>query len=226
MPMGPFVALLLVALAQAPASRPAPASPCLNPDPNAESRRLRLLPVDEAVTQPDFFSFRARLQAAIARRDEAAVLATADPGIRTSFGSSSGLEAFRAQLRDSKGTVWADLASAVALGGAFRSPDAFEAPYVFAKWPDVDSFACTAVIGDLVRVRVSAEPDSAVVTRVSFDVVQVVAQQSSPGAVRVRLWNGRTGFVSADYVRSPVAHRAIFQRVRGAWRLAAFVAGD
>ena len=223
---GAFVPLLFGALAQAPGPRSAPVYPCLSPDPNVESRRLRVLPVDEAAAQPDFFSFRARLQTAIARRDEAAVLAAADPGIRTSFGSDHGLNPFRAQLSDSKSTIWADLAAALALGGAFRSMDSFEAPYVFAKWPDVDSFECSAVIGDLVRVRASAEPDSAVVTRVSFDVVQVVPQQGSAGAVRVRLWNGRTGFIAAAYLRSPVAHRAIFQRVRGQWRLAAFVAGD
>ena len=155
------------------------------------------------MAQPDFFSFRARLQIAIARRDEAAVLAAADPGIRTSFGPDNGLNAFRAQLRDSKSTIWADLAAALALGGAFRSLDSFEAPYVFAKWPDVDAFECSAVIGDLVRVRVSAEPDSAVVTRVSFDVVQVMPQPDSAGAVRVRLWNGRTGFIAAGIPPQP-----------------------
>ena len=202
------------------------AYPCLDPNPNVESPRLRLLPVDEAVVQPDFFSFRARLQAALAGRDEAAVLAAADPRIRTSFGSGDGLDVFRAQLRDSKGTIWTDLAAVLALGGAFRSPESFEAPYVFAKWPDVDSFECGAVIGDQVRVRSSTDPDSSVVTRASFDVVQIIPQPARARAVRVRLWNGRTGFVAADYVRSPVAHRAIFHRVRGQWRLAAFVAGD
>ena len=220
---GLWVALLLGTVAQA--SRLAPVSPCLSPDPNVESRRLRLLPVDEAATQPDFFSFRAHLQSAIARRDEAAVLAVADPGIRTSFGDDEGLETFRAKLRDPQSTTWADLSTALALGGTFQSPDSFVAPYVFAKWPDVDSFECSAVIGDLVRVRVSAAPDSAIVTSASFDVVQVMSQEAG-GRVRVRLWNGRTGFIAAAFVRSPVDYRAIFQKVGGQWRLRAFVAGD
>ena len=220
---GLLVTSLLGTLAQG--SRQAPISPCLSPDPTVESRRLRVLPVDEAVTQPDFFTFRARLQAALARRDEAAVLAVVDPGIRTSFGDDQGLDTFRSKLRDPKSTIWADLASAVALGGAFRSVDSFEAPYVFAKWPDVDSFECSAVIGDVVRVRVSAEPDSAVVTSASFDVVQVWSRDAA-GRVRVRLWNGRTGFIASAFVRSPVDYRAIFQKVGGQWWLRAFVAGD
>jgi hypothetical protein len=35
----------------------------------AQSSTARLLPVDEAATRPDFFSFRAQLQEAVARHD-------------------------------------------------------------------------------------------------------------------------------------------------------------
>src|SRR5687767_3243003 len=52
-------------------------------------------PVDEASTVPDFFSFRAQLQAAVARRDTAAVEAALDPAVRLSFGGESGLDGFR-----------------------------------------------------------------------------------------------------------------------------------
>jgi hypothetical protein len=44
--------------------------------------------------------------------------------------------------------------------------------------------------------------------------------------VRVRLASGVTGFVAAPFVRSPVEHRAIFERVGGRWVMRAFVAGD
>jgi hypothetical protein len=198
-----------------------PASPCAAP------RQVRLLPVDRADTQPEFFTFRARLQAAIARRDEAAVLAVTDPGIRTSFGDDEGLETFRTKLRDPHGTMWADLATALALGGTFPSPDSFVAPYVFAAWPDgLDSFECGAVIGDRVRVRANAASDSAVVGRVSYDIVQVLPAQQAGAATHVRLANGVTGFIASAFVRSPVDYRAIFQKTGGQWRLRAFVAGD
>ena len=209
--------VLAVAL-QAPAR--APANPC-------GVQPMRLLPVDQAATQPDFFTFRARLQAAIARRDEAAVLAAADPGIRTSFGDDEGIAALRAKLRDPQDAVWADLAAALALGGTFQSPDSFVAPYVFAAWPErFDSFECGAVIGDRVRVRASAQPGSAVVATVSYEIVQLLPDQRDVAAAHVRLRSGVTGFIAAPFVRSPVDHRAIFQKAAGQWRLRAFVAGD
>src|SRR5690242_9805219 len=157
-----ILAMVLAVALQAPAR--APANPCV-------AQPVRLLPVDQAATQPDFFTFRARLQAAIARRDEAGVLAAADTGIRTSFGDDDGIATLRAKLRDPQGAVWADLAAALALGGTFQSPDSFVAPYVFAAWPvGFDSFECGAVIGDRVRVRASTQPGSAVMATVSYEI--------------------------------------------------------
>ena len=196
------------------------ASPC-------GAQPARLLPVDQAAMQPEFFTFRARLQAAIARRDEAAVLAAADPGIRTSFGDDEGIATLRAKLRDPQDAVWGDLATALALGGTFQSADSFAAPYVFAAWPErFDSFECGAVIGERVRVRASAEPGSAVLATVSYEIVQVLPDQRDAATARVRLRNGVTGFIATPFVRSPVDHRAIFQKTAGQWRLRAFVAGD
>ena len=212
-----FALVLAVAL-QAPGR--APANPC-------GAQPVRLLPVDQAATQPDFFTFRARLQAAIARRDEAAVIAAADPGIRTSFGDDDGVATLRAKLRDPESTVWVDLATALALGGTFQSPDSFVAPYVFAAWPErFDSFECGAVVGDRVRVRASTEPGSAVVATVSYEIVQVLPDQRDAPSTHVRLRSGVTGFIATPFVRSPVDYRAIFQKTAGQWRLRAFVAGD
>lgn len=215
-----MVAILLAVALQAAARPPAP-SPCGAP------RVVRLLPVDQAATQPDFFTFRARLQAAVARRDEAAVLAVADPGIRTSFGDDDGVATLRAKLRDPQSGLWADLGAALALGGRFQSPDSFVAPYIFAAWPSgLDSFECAAVVGDRVRVRASADPGSAVVGSVSYEIVQVLPAQKESAATHVRLPGGRTGFMASPFVRSPVDYRAVFQKVGGQWRLRAFVAGD
>jgi hypothetical protein len=213
-----ILAMVLAVALQVPDR--SPANPC-------GVQRARLLPVDQAATQPDFFTFRARLQAAIARRDEAAVIAAADPAIRTSFGDDEGIATLRAKLRDPKDTVWADLATALALGGAFQSPDSFAAPYVFSAWPArFDSFECGAVIGDRVRVRASSKPDSTVLATVSYDIVQVLPDQQDAAAISVRLSSGVRGFVAFQFVRRPIDYRAIFQKTNGQWRLRAFVAGD
>jgi hypothetical protein len=219
-----LLAMVLAVALQAPA-RPPAGNPCVTP--SAPRTAVRLLPVDQAANQPDFFTFRARLQAAIARRDEAALLAAADPGIRLSFGDDEGIDALRTQLRDPGTTLWADLATALALGGTFPSVTSFVAPYVFAAWPaSLDSFECAAVIGDRVRVRKTAEAESTVVGSVSFEIVQVLPDQRSDAVVRVRLGSGVTGFVPAPFVRSPIDRRAIFERTGGRWQMRAFVAGD
>ena len=133
----------------------------------------------------------------------------------------------RAKLRDPQDTFWADLATALALGGTFQSPDSFVAPYVFAAWPErFDSFECGAVTGDRVRVRASSEPGSAILAAVSYRIVQVLPDQRDAATTYVRVPGGVTGFIASPFVRSPIDHRAIFQKTGGQWRLRAFVAGD
>jgi hypothetical protein len=220
-------ALALPASAAAQTARSAGSvNPCVARGAGGAVERIQLLPVDDAASRRDFFMFRARLQAAIARRDEAAVVAAADPGIRTSFGDDDGIARFTAQLRDAGSSVWADLGAALALGGAFTAQTTFQAPYVFARWPDAaDSFECLAVLGDRVRVRQSADPTSAIVATTSYELVQALPERTET-AVRIRLASGITGYISSAFVRSPIEHRAIFEQSGGQWRLRAFVAGD
>jgi hypothetical protein len=54
-----------------------------------------LRPVDEATAQPDFFSFRAQLLAAIARRDVQALLSVVHKDIKNSFGGNGGIDEFK-----------------------------------------------------------------------------------------------------------------------------------
>src|SRR4029450_10241315 len=57
-----------------------------------------LRPVDEAAQRTDFIEFRRRLQDAVARKDEAAVLAVVDPTVRISFADSGRGKALNAQV--------------------------------------------------------------------------------------------------------------------------------
>ena len=194
-----------------------------------------LRPVDEAAQQPDFFTFRAQLQAAVARRDVAAVLAVVSPTIRNTFGDDDGKAAFEKMWRldqpDSE--LWQELGTALALGGSFDSAGNFVAPYTFSRWPNaIDSFEHVAVVGSQVTVRAAPSMTSAALASLSFAVVPVArdAKQRPVTAAEnwtsVRLNDGRTGYVANRYVRSPIDYRAIFARVDGAWRLIMFIAGD
>jgi hypothetical protein len=194
-----------------------------------------LRPVDEAAQEPEFFTFRAHLQAAIARRDDAAVLAVVSPTIRNTFGDDDGRAAFEKMWRldrpDSE--LWEKLGAVLSLGGSFDATGNFIAPYTFSRWPGaIDSFEHVAVVGARVIVRASPSTPSAALASLSFAVVPVARDSKArPVAAAedwtaVRLSDGRTGYVANRYVRSPIDYRAIFARVDGDWRLITFIAGD
>jgi hypothetical protein len=188
-------------------------------------------PVDTAATQPDFFTFRARLQAAVARHDVAAVLAVVASGATVSFGGGDGGPAeFREYWRlDSPDSgLWDELATVLALGGDFGEDGAFEAPYVSSEWPDgIDGFEHVAIVGSGVRVRAAAGADAETIATLGFEIVAAGSDDAPDDAWRaVVLADGRAGFVDARYVRSPIDYRARFAKVGGAWKLVSFVAGD
>jgi hypothetical protein len=189
-----------------------------------------LRPVDEAPKRADFFTFRAHLQMAVARRDVDAVLGIVHPTIRTSFGPDNGLAAFKAMWRlgapDSD--LWQELGAVLALGGSFEGEDAFVAPYVFSKWPDdLDSSEYVAVIGDNVAVRTRPTVSAARLSSVSFAILRTRGDSNEPeGWSAVQLDDGRKGFIASRYVRSPIDHRAYFAFVDGRWLMTAFIAGD
>jgi hypothetical protein len=193
-------------------------------------RSRALLPVDEAAALPDFFSFRARLLQVIARRDAAALLEIVDPDIKNGFGGDDGKAAFEREWRPSSAgsKVWETLAAVLALGGTRSGEDGFTAPYVFAAWPDgVDGFEHVAVIGDRVRVRSAARADAAAIAVVSFAVLKRGRDDQAPDAwTAVIAPDGRAGYISTQYVRSPIDYRAFFTKRDGRWRMVMLLAGD
>ena len=188
----------------------------------------KLLPIDQAAKDPEFFAFRAQLQAAVARHDAEAVLAAVDPNIKNTFGGDNGIDAFRRRWKLPAGDrLWDELGTVLAFGGGFFAKDAFSAPYVHQNWPEpFDSFTHVAVLGRGVRVRASPGPQGRVLTSLSFDIVPVVPPFGKSEWTRIKLRDGRTGYISSRYVRSPVGYRAVFNKIAGRWRMTAFIAGD
>lgn len=188
------------------------------------------LPVDQAASQPDFFTFRAHLQAAIARRDAAALLAVVHKRIKNSFGGDDGVEEFKKKWKPegSPSDLWKELGTALALGGSFDREGRFIAPYVYSRWPEkTDSFENLAIVGVNVRVRESPRNDSATVDSLSFVIVPLLREQKEhEGWTVIRRRNGKPGYVASQYARSPIDYRAIFARIDGRWQLTTFVAGD
>ncbi len=189
-----------------------------------------LLPVDEATSDPEFFTYRGRLQAAIAARDVEAVIAMADPDVKLGFGGDDGAERLRQNLTGANAQrIWAEMGRILALGGAFEG-GMFQAPYYFARWPHgADSFECGVIVGRNVNVRREPATGAPVITTASYDLVRHMVPGVSnlpEGWTAVEMRNRRLGYVRNEYFGAPIGVRALFNRVNGQWRLTALVSGD
>jgi hypothetical protein len=191
----------------------------------------KLMPVDEASSDPSLVAFRNELLAAVRKRDAEAVLALADPKIRTSFSGGGGTADFKSSLAQ-KG-VWEDFELLLTQGGMFigEGPGrSFWAPYVYSAWPDAhDAFASLAVTGENVPLYESADKSSPVNATLSHDIVQRAGDigRDAGDWQNVKTADGHTGWVEARSVRSPVGYRAGFLKNKdGKWQINALVAGD
>ena len=59
------------------------------------------------------------------------------PTVKVAFDGSDGIEAFKeSHLNNPKEDFWTEFGQILSLGGRFRTPDSFDAPYTFSDWPD------------------------------------------------------------------------------------------
>jgi hypothetical protein len=183
--------------------------------------------VDEAAKRPDFLAFRRALIAAIDRHDVEAIVAVADPDICLDFGGGVGPDILRRYLNEDA-KRWQELRTVLTLGGTWREPDEFAAPYVYSAMPaGRGEYEDAAIIGAGVRVRQAPRPDAAVVTTMSYCVVELVPQQAhNEQWTSIVLGEGRSGYVSSRFVRSQVDYRAGFKFKNGRWQMTFFLAGD
>ena len=196
----------------------------------------KLLPVDEADRDPTWLVFRARFLEAIRTREVTFLERAVDPRVKLGFGGDDGFAAFRRTWHPERADspLWSVLGEILSLGGRFQDGNTFAAPYVYAAFgPPWDAFAHGVVVGENVRVRSRPDERASVLARLSFDVVPVTSwgdRGPNPadrrGWVKVRLKDGRAGYVAGRYVMSPVGWRAIFAKRAGEWRMEALVSGD
>lgn len=194
---------------------------------------LKLPPVDEAAKDASFFIFRSHLIEAVVARDTGQLAGFLSPKILNNFGGNGGIEEFKQQWQpdDKASKLWAELGRVLSLGGKFSKDGGFAAPYYYAAWPDddsIDAFEWVAITGENIRVREKADANSTIVARVSFELVQVEEQQDGASGewTKIKLADGRKGFVASRFTGSGVGYRALFSKENGEWRMTAFVAGD
>lgn len=203
-----------------------------------------VMPVDEARKDSSFVAFRAKLIAAVERHDAKFILTILDPKIELSFGGDAGIADFKRiwhiQQKDSK--FWAAMMPVIKNGGHFNNPvrevKRFEAPYTFGGFPeDLDAFEYSVIFGNNVRLRSAPGLNAQIITELSYNVVSVDFEKSiklKGSAVddpnydwlKVTTLGGKSGFVKAEFVRSPIDLRAGFEKKRGVWKMVFFIAGD
>ena len=203
----------------------------------AAAQVATLPPRDEGASDPSFYTFRARLLEALAARDTETVLAAFAPDAKLSFGDAAtgpaGVRALWLDARPRDGLdLWSTLARAVAMGSVREGDGLITAPYTYAGPPDdLDPFTHGTIIGEDVNVRAEPAPSAEVIAQLSYAVVPVVEWGYSEREGerlwhRIRLADGREGYVAGDYLWSPVGYRVGFERREGGWQIVFFVAGD
>jgi hypothetical protein len=194
-------------------------------------------PVDEAKKDASFFAFREKVIAAVKKKDSAFILSIVDPQIKNSFGGDDGLANFKKiwKLNTSGSKFWETFTPVIMNGGSFikgTKNTQFFAPYTFSGFPDdIDAFDYSAIFGNNVNLRKAAGTNSEVTGSLSYNIVKVDWDNSVKAGedykwLKVTTLGGKTGFVNADYVRSSIDYRAGFDKIKGKWKMTAFIAGD
>jgi hypothetical protein len=199
---------------------------------SAQERYLR--PVDDAAKDPSFLAFRTKLIAAIDRRDAAYVIGILDPKVQLNFGGDYGVSAFKKAWKPNNrnSEFWTVFGTIMKNGGAFVHKKGevplFYAPYTFSSFPeDLDSFEHYAIFGNNVNLRESPSMNGKVVSQLSYNIVKVAPSDAEKSEwLKVTTLGGKSGFVKAEFVRSPIDFRAGFEKRRGVWKMVTLLSGD
>lgn len=201
-----------------------------------------VMPVDEAKNDASFFAFREKFIAAAKKRDTKFLLDTLDRDVKGSFGGDSGIADFKRLWKFDKpnSELWKELLTVLTNGGTFSKDKnvktkEFCAPYSFTVFPaDLDGFEHQMIFGSNVNLRAKPDSKSAVVAQLSYNVVKVDYENSVKKSksendyswLKIETLGGKKGFVSPEYVRSPIDYRGCFEKKNGKWKMTFFLAGD
>ena len=207
---------------------------------NVFSQERFVKPVDEGKSDASFYAFRTKLIAAAEGKDSKYILSMIDRNIALSYGGDAGTADFKRIWRIDKADsqFWDEFLPVIKNGGTFSvegRQKQFWAPYTFMSFPaGLDNFEHEAIFGNNVNLREKPTAGAVVITTLSYNVVKVDYENSVKlknsdteyDWLKVETLGGKKGYVKADYVRSPIDYRAVFEKKRGVWKITAFIAGD
>lgn len=190
----------------------------------------RLPPVERCKGDAAFDVYRAQLNSAVRARDAAALKSLVAPDVTINFGGDAGWADFEkgwgldATPRSSK--LWGEMESALALGCGV-APDGRHRimPGMFEDiGDDIDVFELVSVRPGT-PLRATAGARGRVIATLDWHAGDV-----QPGGneawTKVKLRDGRVGWVASDRLVSPVGYRLVSEKRGQRWLITAFVAGD
>jgi len=208
----------------------------------AAQKERQVLPVDEAKKDASFFAFREKFIAAVKKHDVKFLLDTLDRNVKGSFGGDSGIADFKRlwKLDKPNSKLWTELLTVLTNGGTFVKDAGvknkqFCAPYSFTVFPtNLDSFQYQMIFGNNISLRARPDSKAASIAKLSYNVVKVDYEKSvkKPKSeddyswLKIETIGGKKGFVSAEFVRSPIDYRGCFEKINGKWKMTFFLAGD
>lgn len=193
----------------------------------------RLPPTDSCASDRSFVAFRARLNAAIARRDAAALLAMVSDDMSFSFGDDPGRDGFARAwdlAHPATSRLWGELAAALRLGCARDRQGQLWVPSL--SLPDEDAPDDASYEGNMLALpgavlREAPSDGAPIVATMRWDILMLVPEDDRQSVwAHASLDNDRTGYVRRSQLRSFTDYRAVFEKRRGRWLLTAFVIGD
>ena len=188
---------------------------------------LRLPPPEEVA--PEAADLDRQLRRIVEIRDIEALAALSDRDVKLSFGGDAGRDTLRDWARED--WFWEEWLRITkhppALHGAGEG--AFLSyPWTFADWPyELDAFTHVLGLEGAMLIQ-TPERGAPTVAEVGFAILQDRRdQREAPEGWRwLCVQGGPCGYAEEEDVASPIGWRAIFEKVDGAWRMRAFVAGD
>lgn len=200
----------------------------------SEAQARKLYPVDEGKRNRSFSAFRQQLIKALRQWDRQFLLSVLDAKITYSVVNLGSVRGFKEYWDlDQPGRSWGklrtELLTVLALGGSFKKGD-FYAPYPSSKWPedpnDPDGGLFSGcILGRRIPVRSRPSAKAPIFTRLSYDIVDIPEWRDGPW-VEIITPKGWRGYVASHSFRSPGDYSAIFEKIKGRWKLVFFLAGD
>jgi len=192
---------------------------------------IRLYPVDDSARDPAFHSYVRKLQAAVTRRDTAALRKLVDTkeivvgAGKEDKGWAKFVERWQPEDREHS-PLWPALSALLSLGFVQEHPRLFLSPYLVWRFPrELPVRDPMVVIREKAPLRIAPSGRADTVAYLSFEIVERLRLPQQPDGfvqwVYVRTSSGKSGYLDAKDAMSPAIPRAQFGMHDGRWVLIA-----